>query len=190
MLSEVDTLYLPGGQPGNYRTNTAFECWKIYPESRIVISEPLVGDVFPMQAHLIEKGIPENQIYIEQDSIDTLSGLIRAAQIFSLLDSSKIGIVTDPFHMNRTYTLANRIYGDMYDFVPIRTNYKEYPLFWIKDFLSLQAALTYIRNIEPGDFDGFEEFLSTKHPGFKEPPNLFFENYLKVRRFIGQLAKK
>lgn len=60
------------------------------------------------KAYLIEQGIPEDRILVEKESLDTQQNITNALAMIDDNENTKIGIVTNNFHLFRGILLAKR----------------------------------------------------------------------------------
>jgi len=127
MDKELDYLVVLGAQvrangPAKvtrYRLDTAIAYLNEHPDTQVVVSggqgsnEPMPeGDA--MAAYLIERGIAEERILIENKSTNTIENLTYSKELIDV-SSRSIGIVTNQFHMYRALLLAKHCgYTDVY----------------------------------------------------------------------------
>ena len=119
---ELDYLIVLGAQMRDwgpsvvykYRLDAAVEYLNENPETKVVVtggqgSNESISEGEGGKAYLLEQGISEDRIIVEDTSVDTEANIKNALDIIDGYDSSlKIGIVTNNFHLYRGQLLANR----------------------------------------------------------------------------------
>lgn len=106
------------------RVNTAIKLYEAKKVSKILVSGDNSTDshneVNPVRLYLIEKGIPEEDIFLDHAGFDTYSTMYRARDIFQ---ASSVIITTQSFHLPRAVFIARRLgieaYGVSADAGPI-----------------------------------------------------------------------
>lgn len=99
------------------RLNTAWDYWQEHPETRIVVTggqgpdEPST-EARAMADSLMEKGVPEEQILLEEESQNTVQNLRCTARLleeqgYDIRDG--VVIVSNGFHLTRARMLAGRV---------------------------------------------------------------------------------
>ena len=99
------------------RLNRAYEWWEEHPDTLIIVTgaqgpdEPM-AEARAMTDYLVEKGVPEEQILLDEASRNTLQNLQNARTILEQNGMSvKDGviIVSNGFHLTRAKMLAARV---------------------------------------------------------------------------------
>jgi SanA protein len=92
------------------RVNTAIELYKTKKVSKILVSGDnstvLHNEVNPVRVYLLEKGIPDEDIFLDHAGFNTYSSMYRARDIFQV---SSIIIVTQSFHLPRAVFIARML---------------------------------------------------------------------------------
>ena len=97
----------------SYRLDAALEYLEEHPDTPIIVSggrgeiEP-VSEAYAMQQYLLERGIDEDQIILEDNSNTTAENLRGSAQIAQEHDFSSLLIITSDYHCFRVGLLADR----------------------------------------------------------------------------------
>jgi len=194
VLPYLDALLVLGGESDSFpsRSNHAIDLYLLFdavsrPNDSLCIvlsgnhsgSDSIIPDTSHaqiMKDNLISKNISDSNIYLESDSLDTLAGLYFSKKIIlenKVKNSScNVGLVTDPYHMNRTLWLANKVFGSDISYFAMPSKLKRSPLFSpIKESLIISALRYDLRKISPGDDLALEEYLSKVHPFHAENPS-------------------
>lgn len=92
------------------RTLTAIELWESGKVEKILVSgdngDKYYNEVVPVQKFMLERGIPEEVIYLDHAGFDTYDSVYRAKNIFKVEDAL---IVTQEFHLPRAVYLCNKV---------------------------------------------------------------------------------
>ncbi|HEY4494387.1 MAG TPA: ElyC/SanA/YdcF family protein [Candidatus Paceibacterota bacterium] len=118
-VSEAQTVVIPGaavssdGGLSNIfedRVNTAIELYKAKKASKILVSGDnstvAHNEVNPVRNYLINKGIPDEDIFLDHAGFDTYSTMYRARDIFQV---SSIIVSTQSFHLPRAVFIARSL---------------------------------------------------------------------------------
>lgn len=98
------------------RLDRALEYWKEHPETVVVVSgaqgpdEPST-EARAMADYLMEKGVPEENILLEEDSHNTIQNLMYSKQLLEGQGydiSGGVAVVSNGFHLTRIRMLAGR----------------------------------------------------------------------------------
>lgn len=98
-----------------YRLDAAVEYLNDNPETKVVVTggqgaNESISEGEGGKAYLLEQGISEDRIIVENTSVDTEANIKNALDIIDGYDSSlKIGIVTNNFHLFRGEFIADRL---------------------------------------------------------------------------------
>lgn len=79
--------------------------------------------------YAIQAGIPQDRIYFEGVSTDTVENLQQAKKIVESLNFHRVLIVSDPYHMKRAVLIARDLGLDAY---PSPTPYSRYQSFYLR----------------------------------------------------------
>lgn len=95
-------------------------------------------EVNVMKNYLLEKGIPENVIFLDHAGFDTYSTMIRAKEIFDVKDAI---VITQDFHIARSVYLARKNGIDAYGYsVPSVATRRNYIKRWTRDKVAVIKA--------------------------------------------------
>lgn len=129
---------LNNGQPNAYFANRIRATWDLYKSGKIQYiivsgdnSRKDYNEPEDMQQALIEKGIPEDHIFMDFAGFRTLDSVVRAKEIFG---QQKIIIISQKFHNERAVFLARQNgmdtfgfnAGDVNKYAGFKTNMREY----------------------------------------------------------------
>ena len=117
---DVDYLIVLGSQvkedgPGpalKNRLDKAYEYLVAHPSSKCIVSggqlykEPY-SEAFGMQKYLVELGIDEGRILLEDNSFDTLENIQNSMKLFDP-ENDSIGLISSNFHMFRATRIAKK----------------------------------------------------------------------------------
>ncbi len=92
------------------RVDTAIELYKAQKVSKILVSGDnstvTYDEVSPVRLYLMEKGVPDKDIFLDYAGFDTYSSLYRARDIFGV---TSLLISTQSFHLPRAVFIAHRL---------------------------------------------------------------------------------
>ena len=92
------------------RVNTAIELYQAKKVSKILVSGDNStishNEVNPVRNYLLEKGVPDEDIFLDHAGFDTYSTMYRARDIFQV---SSIIISTQSFHLPRSVFIARML---------------------------------------------------------------------------------
>lgn len=104
--------YLPGGYPNlyyTYRIIAAVELFRAGKIKNIIVSgdnrAKNYNEPMEMKESLMEKGIPEEHIYLDYAGLRTLDSVVRAKEIFG---QTQIIIISQKFHNERAIFIAKQ----------------------------------------------------------------------------------
>lgn len=145
---------LDNGQPNAYFYNRILAAAELYRSGKIQYlivsgdnSRKDYNEPEDMQKALMERGVPEDRIFLDFAGFRTLDSVVRAKEIFS---QHKIIIVSQQFHNERAVFLAQQngmeAYGfnaeDVNQYAGFKTNMREY-------LAKTKAYLDLITGVEP-----------------------------------------
>ena len=146
---------MPGGEPSillQDRLDTALDYWEAHPEVTVVVSggqgsnEP-ASEARCMADYLMDSGVPEDQILLEDRSHNTKENLLYSRELLAAegiqVEQADVLVVSNGFHLTRTRMLAERFgYGEVSTLaaptthIPSRIQmYIREPLALVKSFL-------------------------------------------------------
>lgn len=116
----------------NDRLTEAYELYKLDKADKIVVSgdhgRKDYDEVNAMKKYLIDKGIPEQNIFMDHAGFSTYESMYRARDIFQV---KKVIIVTQEYHLMRAVFIARELgleaYGftsDLHDYGEVMTMYQ------------------------------------------------------------------
>ncbi len=104
---------LPNGAPTQFfldRVDTGLALYKAGKVSKILVSgdnsTETYNEVNPVRLYLLEKGIPDTDIFLDHAGFDTYSSMYRARDIFGV---KSILISTQSFHLPRAVFIARTL---------------------------------------------------------------------------------
>ena len=117
---------MPGGEPSillQDRLDTALDYWEAHPEVTVVVSggqgsnEP-ASEARCMADYLMDGGVPEDQILLEDRSHNTKENLLYSKELLAAegiqVEHADVLVVSNGFHLTRTRMLAERFgYGEV-----------------------------------------------------------------------------
>ena len=117
---------MPGGEPSillQDRLDTALDYWEAHPEVTVVVSggqgsnEP-ASEARCMADYLMDGGVPEDQILLEDRSHNTKENLLYSRELLAAegiqVEHADVLVVSNGFHLTRTRMLAERFgYGEV-----------------------------------------------------------------------------
>ncbi len=125
-----------------------------------------------MSEYLKKYNIPEENIFLEEESLDTLgNAYFTKIKILEPKNWKNIFVVTSDFHVPRASYIFKKVLGKEYniDFLGVQSNlsYEEFNIFFIRELKSLHLLAHWLENVEDGDTNVIEEIIS-KHPIYRE----------------------
>jgi uncharacterized SAM-binding protein YcdF (DUF218 family) len=125
------------------RLDAAAEYLNAHPDAKCVLSggqgadEPCT-EASAMKTYLLEKGIAEDRLYLEEQSTSTYENLQFSRQVIQengLCES--IAVVTQGFHQCRAQAFARKQGFTRVGAVTARTQWELFPSYWVRDFAGL-----------------------------------------------------
>lgn len=104
----------PSGRMSNslrYRCESALEAWKRGIAENIIVTggqgadEP-VAEAAAMRAYFLENGVPENRVFWEDTSTNTIENFRNAKKIMDAQDWKTAAVVTNDYHVQRALWIA------------------------------------------------------------------------------------
>lgn len=97
-----------------YRLEKALELFKGGYADKIIVSgaqgdDELITEALAMKIYLVEKGVPEDVIFEEDNSYSTYQNLYYSNKIMKEKELESAIIVTNNFHIHRSLMIANRL---------------------------------------------------------------------------------
>ncbi len=128
------------------RVNAAYSFWQTHPSSVLILCGgqgpgEWISEAECMARWFLEKGVPEDQLILEDQSTNTKENIANARELLTqrgVEDSSAVAVVTTGFHLYRAKELARQE-----GFVPygISARLPRQPFFWLnyhcREFVSV-----------------------------------------------------
>ncbi len=118
-LKDYDAIVILGAQvkadgtPSvqlQWRMDTAYELWQEHPCLIVTCGAQGSDEPAPegevMRDYLLAKGVPEDQLLVDNTSVNTKQNLQNAAALLKDTGAEKIAIVTSDYHLPRAMALA------------------------------------------------------------------------------------
>lgn len=130
-----------------YRLDTTLEYYEKFPETTIIVSGgqgegETISEALAMSHYLIEHGIPQEKIILEDQSTSTYENFKFSLQYLNTND--KVMIISNDFHMSRAKLIASRLGIDAYGYsapshLPTIINFYIREFFaYLKDFILIR----------------------------------------------------
>jgi uncharacterized SAM-binding protein YcdF (DUF218 family) len=126
-----------------YRMEKSLDYLKVYPNTKVIVSggQGLDEDISEAQAmkdFLVKKGIPTENIIMEDKSTSTMENLIYSKNIIEKdqdFQNKKISLITNGFHIFRAEFLARRV-GLKFEGIPAKTYFYTIPNFYVREYFA------------------------------------------------------
>lgn len=137
---------LRGDQPSRIlreRLNAAADYLEAHPQAVAILSGGQGADEWcteasVMKTYLLNKGIPEERLYVEDRSTSTFENLGFSKQLIEREGlSSAVALVTQEFHQCRAQTIARRHGFTEVGAITATTQWELFLSYWIRDFAGL-----------------------------------------------------
>jgi len=103
------------------------------------------NEVNPVKNYLVEKGVPEEDIYLDHAGFDTYSTMYRAKEIFK---ADTVVVVTQAFHLPRSIFLARSLGLTAYG-VKAEDGRTVFMNYFREKFANVKAVINLVFNREP-----------------------------------------
>lgn len=125
------------------RLDQAIKCWQLNAKAKIIVTGGLlhgesISEAQAMADYLIDKGIPQAQIILEERAMNTWENLqncqkllLKAGQL-----NTKIRVVTSSFHVLRTRDYLRQL-GLRWPIIASETPWRLQPLTVVRDYLGV-----------------------------------------------------
>lgn len=135
--------------------------------------KPSISEAQAMKDYALSLGVPENRVFVETESKDTLGNFFFTKQNLLLpLSITEITIVRGPNQSNeRINYLAKKVLGDGYEFRLIEPDI-ERPNEQEREQKSLSMAKKWLNEIPDGDMESIYKLMREKHPGYNSSISL------------------
>jgi SanA protein len=141
------------------RVDRALELYKAHKVCRFLLSgdhgRKKYDEVNTMKRYLINKGVPQKDIFLDHAGFDTYSSLVRAKKVF---DVKSVIIVSQLFHLPRAVYIARKIGLNAYG-CPTANDFYERNLYYKfrESLADMKAYFSLMINLNP-------RFLGNKIP--------------------------
>lgn len=176
------------------RVNKGAELFKSGVAPRIIMSgkwgfwllqAPPRTEAEAMKEYAVSIGVPEEAIYAEKDSIDTIGNAYFCKINFLEPNNwKKVLVVTADYHATRTGAIFEKILGDDYELECVSSESGLSPermaAQTAKEAKTSEFLKTWFDAIAPGDTEAIKKLMYTKHPGYAENPEITKEQLLKL----------
>jgi uncharacterized SAM-binding protein YcdF (DUF218 family) len=151
-------------------------------------------EAISMEQYVRPRVNDRHHIYLDKSSLDTIGNIYFSRDTIRSLTSKEqektVGLVTDPYHMERSVFIAKTILGPEYTVIPFETDKSS----------SFAASIgeTAILKVIESDFKYFEvnhetidDYMRQIHPMHNaEAPNSNYKTLLMSSRFKDRIIKK
>ena len=132
---------------------------------------PVTTEAKAMAKYLEDKGIPEDRILLEEESMDTIgNAYFTKVKILKPRNWKNIVVVTSDFHIPRAEYIFRKVLGKGYKvrFVGAPTGFSRRKLKELMDEENRVFNLikNWIENIPDGHDEAFEKFIFNLHPAY------------------------
>ena len=125
------------------RLDAAVEYLNAHPDAACVLSggqgaDEVCTEASVMKAYLLEKGIHEGRLYLEEESTSTCENLEYSRRVIQQNNLPEgVAIVTQEFHQCRAQAFARQAGFEQVGAVTAHTTLDLLPSYWIRDFAGL-----------------------------------------------------
>jgi SanA protein len=133
------------------RVDKAIELYKACKIKRFLLSgdhgTKKYDEVNCMKKYMKDKGIPEEDIFLDHAGFDTYSSIVRADKVFKIKDMI---IVSQEFHLSRALYIARKKGLTTYGFVADKQTYSGIRSMKMREYLAnIKAFFSVLFNISP-----------------------------------------
>ena len=130
----------PGGALRN-RIQVAYEYWQQSPDTVIIASggqgsDEGISEAECMRRGLIERGVPEENIILEDTSTSTYENLRNSLALISYDEQTKIGVVTNNFHVYRAMKIARAAGNADFHGIYVYTSLISFPHYMLREYFA------------------------------------------------------
>ena len=129
-----------------YRLDSAIKLLKVYPDLRVVVTggkgiDEIATEASVQRTYLMEKGIDDERIFLEEKSSTTDENFAFAKPIIEKMGNNSIILVTNDFHILRAKIIAKiNGYNDVYC-MSAETPFWYYPLYYCREMAAYVKVL-------------------------------------------------
>jgi len=136
--------------------------------------------------YLLFKGLPQEVIFNETQSKDTLTNIVYAQPILKRINAKKVGIVTDNYHIGRGLWTAKRVLGKNYEVCALPN---EIEGSFIDNVTELAVKYAQkidlcIAGVKSGDQQAFEKYVNEKHPFYNQNAKGVYKTAINIHKMI------
>lgn len=100
--------------------------------------DELCTEAYAMKQYLLDKGIAEERLYLEEQSTSTYENLQFSRQVIQENGLSEtVAVVTQEFHQCRAQAFAKKVGFEQVGPITAHTKWDLFPSYWIRDFAGL-----------------------------------------------------
>lgn len=135
-----------------YRLEKALQLYNEGYGDSIIVSgaqgdDELITEALAMKTYLMEKGVPENTIFEEDNSYSTYQNLYYSNKIMKDKGLKSAIIVSNNFHIHRSLMIANRLNMDVSGGVaPSHPNFALTARYYIREVLAYIKDFVVVRD--------------------------------------------
>lgn len=94
-----------------YRCESALEVWKSGDAQNIIVtggrgSDEPVSEASAMRAYFLENGVPEENLFAEETSVNTIENIANAKEIMDAHGWTRAAVVSSDYHVQRALWIA------------------------------------------------------------------------------------
>ncbi|SHH76866.1 YdcF family protein [Clostridium grantii] len=135
-----------------YRMEKSLDYLEAYPNTKVIVSggqgsDEDISEAQAMKDFLVKKGIPDENIIMEDKSTSTLENLIYSKRIIEKdqeSENKKISLITNGFHVFRAEFLAKRV-GLKAEGIPAKTYFYTIPNFYVREYFAFIKSFIFDR---------------------------------------------
>jgi hypothetical protein len=135
--------------------------------------KPSISEAQAMKDYAVSLGIPENKIFVETESKDTLGNFFFTQKNLLIpLGITEITIVRGPNQSDeRINYLARKVLGPEYSYELVVPNIVR-PEEQEREQTSIGVAKSWLDSVDDGDMETIYQILRSKHPGYNSSLSL------------------
>ena len=182
----IDLLLVPGGENKNrFRSNAAIDYFNQESKNNKDLKILLTGEYLGTRPNLgfseaedmrqyISNYVDDKHLIVSPRGKDFYSGLVFASEMMNNMPKKpkNIGLINDPYAMNRYLQLANFVMGDEFNFKEIKTHNTGNALDVMKELILKKALFYDMKHVwentpVKGDLESHMHALTNDHPMYK-----------------------
>lgn len=184
---QPDSLLVLGGQKNTSRTDAAVAAYCDYGKTLPIICSGGVkrghqSEARIMRELLLRQGVSDDDILLEEQSLDTLGNLYFSKPLLYDCQVSHVGIVTDPFHLPRAMYCANVLFSpDKFTALPVPSTQQATLRERLQEAIIHCAQALDLSKV-PLDAPHITKYMQEKHPLYGSHPSGFYSLLTRVAR--------